>query len=606
MGASAVLVGLALAVSVAGVAVLMVAVTRRWFARFRRGFLLSLMVALAGTGLAIAAVLGVWAYTEERDTLLGQIVSEMTHIAQIEQNEIREDIADAQTSLQFFATRMAEDARRNPAAVRERLRELQAFDPRFLQVSLMDAEGRILVSSSVAGEVEPANRIGVAHTLDGKPFVSDIYRSPLFKRWVIYISAPVKDAKGAVTGAVSARFDMQEDLKAFVRMVRFGADGYTMIANGDGRIIGHPDEARLDTDVSAYPVVRAALQGRTTSAIGANLAGTEMLMVGQPFESPSTLRPKPWVLVAEMATAEALAPVRALRAKFALAALLAGVACLAVAGLLSRSVTRPLHDVLDVVQKIRDGDLTARTALVGRDEIGHLGEALNEMVKGLADRDRIKEIFGRYVTTQVSQELLDKQITLGGERRRVTMLFSDIRNFTTMSEAMTPEQIITLLNDYFSEMVDAVFEQHGILDKFIGDGMLAVFGSLDDTQDHERRAVLAGLRMKSLLAKINGERTMVGQAPIAIGIGIHTDDVIVGNIGSRKRLEYTVIGDGVNTCSRVEGLNKEFGTTILITDSTWEAVRDDFECRAMPEAPLKGKTKITRVFEVVSSKVATG
>ena len=110
--------------------------------------------------------------------------------------------------------------------------------------------------------------------------------------------------------------------------------------------------------------------------------------------------------------------------------------------------------------------------------------------------------------------------------------------------------------------------------------------------------------MKSLLAKINGERTMVGQAPIAIGIGIHTDDVIVGNIGSRKRLEYTVIGDGVNTCSRVEGLNKEFGTTILITDSTWEAVREDFECRAMPEAPLKGKTKITRVFEVVSSKVA--
>jgi adenylate cyclase len=481
---------------------------------------------------------------------------------------------------------MAEDARRNPAAVRERLRELQAFDPRFLQVNLMDAEGRVLVSSSLAGEVESSNRIGVADTLEGKPFVSDIYLSPLFKRWVIYISAPVKGARGAVTGAVSARFDMQEDLKAFVRMVKFGTHGYTMVANGDGRVIAHPDETRLDTDVSAYPVVGAALQGRTTSAISVNLAGTEMLMVGQPFEGPSTLHPKPWVLVSEMATAEALAPVRALRVKFALAALVAGIACLVVAGLLSRSVTRPLHDVLDVVQKIRGGDLGARTTVVGRDEIGHLGEALNEMAKGLADRDRIKEIFGRYVTTQVSQELLDGEITLGGERRRVTMLFSDIRNFTSMSEAMTPEQIITFLNDYFSEMVDAVFEQHG--------------------RAHGRRAVLAGLRMKSLLAKINGERTMVGQAPIAIGIGIHTDDVIVGNIGSRKRLEYTVIGDGVNTCSRVEGLNKEFGTTILITDSTWEAVREDFECRAMPEAPLKGKTKITRVFEVVSSKVATG
>ena len=266
MSAAGLLVGVALAVSVAGVAVLVLAVSRRWFARFRHGFRWSLMVALAGTGLAIAAVLGVWAYTEAGATLRGQIVSEMTHIAQIEQNEIKEDIADAQTSLQFFATRMAEDARRNPAAVRERLRELQAFDPRFLQVNLMDAEGRVLVSSSVTGDVEPPNRIGVAYTLEGKPFVSDIYVSPLFKRWVIYISAPVKGSGGVVTGAVSARFDMQEDLKAFVRTVRFGDHGYTMVANAEGRIIGHPDQARLNTDVSAYPVVRAALQGQTTSA----------------------------------------------------------------------------------------------------------------------------------------------------------------------------------------------------------------------------------------------------------------------------------------------------------------------------------------------------
>src|SRR5919197_110788 len=124
--------------------------------------------------------------------------------------------------------------------------------------------------------------------------------------------------------------------------------------------------------------------------------------------------------------------------------------------------------------------------------------------------------------------------------------------------------------------------------------MLAVFGTLEPREHHERRAVLAALRMKARLAKINGERAMIGQAPIAIGIGVHTDEVIVGNIGTRKRLEYTVIGDGVNTASRVEGLNKEFGTTILITDSTFEAVKDEVECRAMPEAALKGKTKAPR------------
>jgi adenylate cyclase len=592
----------ALVVAVAALAVLLLAVSRRWFARFQHGFLLSVIVALAGTGLAIAGVLGVWAYTENRHTLVRQIVTELTHIADIQQNEIREDIHEAEVQLQFFANHLTDSARRNPSGVRERLRELQAFDPRYLQVSLMDADGKLLVASSVGADAEPHNRVGTAMALDGKPFVSDVYVSPVFKRWVIYISAPVKDDRGTIVGAVSARYDMQDDLKAFVNVARFGSTGYTAVANGEGRLMAHPDDRRLNEDITRYPVVAAALAGRTTDAITVNAQGNEMLMVGRPFQSPASAQGKPWVLLSETATVEAFAPIRPLRVKFAVAALLSGAACLLVAALVSRSVTRPLHEVLDVVNRIRAGDLDAHTTLTGRDEIGSLGVALNEMAQGLRDRDRIKEIFGRYVTTQVSQELLTKEITLGGERRRVTLLFSDIRNFTSMSEAMSPEAIITFLNEYFSEMVDAVFEYHGVLDKFIGDGMLAVFGTLDEREAHERRAVQAALRMKARLAKLNGERAVIGQAPIAIGIGVHTDEVIVGNIGSRKRLEYTVIGDGVNTCSRVEGLNKEFGTTILITDATYERVRDEFECRAMPEAPLKGKTKAPRVFEVLSAK----
>ncbi len=582
--------------------VLLFAVSRRWLGHMRRGFLVTLMLALAGTGLGVAAVVAVWAYTEARDALLGQITAELGHVAGILENEIKEDIVEAQNQLQFFAKRLTDDARRNPGAVRERLRDLQAFDTRFLQVTLMDAEGKILVSSSVTEELEPPNRVGIAYTLDGKPFVSDIYLSPVYKRWALYMSAPVRDARGAIVGAVSGRFDMQDDLKAFSRVARFGRSGYTAVTNGDGRLVGHPDQKRLDEDISGYPAVQAAPGGRTGTAVTVNVAGVQKLMVGRPFESPATVHPKPWVLLAELELDEALAPVRALRLKFALAAVAVALACLVVAGVLSRSVTRPLHDLMDTVQKIRGGDLSAHTFVHGRDEIGHLGDALNEMVKGLQDRDRIKEIFGRYVTTQVSQEILSKQVTLGGDRRLVTMLFSDIRNFTSMSEGMSPEQIITFLNDYFTEMVDAVFEHHGVLDKFIGDGMLAFFGSLDEGRGHERRAVLAALRMKASLAKINGERSIVGKPPIGIGVGIHTDEVIVGNIGSRKRLEYTVIGDGVNTCSRVEGLNKEFGTMILVTETTYAAIRDDFECREMPEAPLKGKTRVPRVYEVVSAK----
>src|SRR3954468_8958584 len=168
------------------------------------------------------------------------------------------------------------------------------------------------------------------------------------------------------------------------------------------------------------------------------------------------------------------------------------------------------------------------------------------------------------------------------------MLFADIRNFTSMAEAMQPEQVVELLNEYFSEMVGAVVECGGVLDKFIGDGMLAVFGSMDDDpqhpSDHRRNAVLAGLRMKAKLAKINGEREFRGQSPIHIGIGVHTDEVVVGHIGSRERVEHTVIGDGVNTCSRVESMNKDLGTTLLITEQTRGPIADAFDCKAMPEA----------------------
>jgi adenylate cyclase len=141
-----------------------------------------------------------------------------------------------------------------------------------------------------------------------------------------------------------------------------------------------------------------------------------------------------------------------------------------------------------------------------------------------------------------------------------------------------------------------------VLDKFIGDGMLATFGSVDDAPDPCRRAVQAAMRMKAKLETINAARTAQGKPLIHIGIGIHTADVIVGNIGSRKRSEYTVIGDGVNTCSRVEALNKDFGTTLLITQDTYEHVSAFYECRPMPETKIRGKSQTMRLFEVIAER----
>ena len=592
--------GLSLLAAVGGLAVLLVVLQQRRFAGMTHGFRLTLMLAVAGAGLLTAWVLGVWGYQASQRVLFAQTVAELRNVGSIIEAELHGGIANALARLHHLAGALAPAvARGNQALVQGALRALQDFNPRFLQVTMYDAQGALLVSSSLTEAVEPPNRIAVAFNLEGKAFV-DTYVSPVFQKYVVYLSSPIQGADSTVIGVLSARYDVQADLAYLVAATHFGASAYTTLTTHEGRILAHHDAHRLNDDISGYPAVQQARQGETGWVITKNKAGQQRLMVYRPIALPVTVNPQPWVLLAEMDVNEATAPIRSLRTQFVLATALLVVAGCVLAYRVSLVLQRPLAAMLQMVGRVRDGDLTVRSALQGQDEMGRRAAALNQMVDGLQERDRVKELFGRYVTTQVSEEILKGQLTLGGVAKRVTILFSDVRNFTTMAEAMRPEEVVTFLNDYFSEMVEAVFEQQGILDKFIGDSLLAIFGSLDDTPDHPRRAVLAALRMQVRLAKLNGERSMVGQPPIAIGIGIHTDTVVVGNIGSHKRLEYTVIGDGVNTCARVESANKEFGTTILITEATWEAVQEDFECRPMPLAHLKGKLHTPQLYEVVT------
>ncbi len=310
-----------------------------------------------------------------------------------------------------------------------------------------------------------------------------------------------------------------------------------MLVDGDGQIIAHPDPSRLDDDVSSYPAVQRARQSRGAGEVVArNAAGIERLFVYQAMPNPATLAKQPWVLLTEIDRSQEMAGLRRLQRELLVGIALVVLGCLFVAWEISRSVSGPLVQLTSFARRVGSGDLTGRTGVAGRDVAGQLAAAFDEMVAGLRERDHVKDVFGQYIATQVSDKILSGQVDLGGESRRVTMLFSDIRNFTTMAEQLSPQQVVAFLNDYFSEMVDAVFEQDGVLDKFIGDGLLAVFGLVDEAPDHPRRAVLTALRMRALLGKINGERAVSGQPPIAIGIGVHTDEVIVGNIGSHKRL----------------------------------------------------------------------
>ncbi len=397
-------------------------------------------------------------------------------------------------------------------------------------------------------------------------------------------------------------YDIERDLNALVDKIPIGKTGSVIVVNDDGRVMAHRDKSRIHEDISRYEAVKRVRAGVRENAPleEAKRNGAMRLFAYRPVLLPHD--PSPLTVVAEMDDAEVEAPVRRLLIEFCIAFAVMAIIAVVLGTQISGYVHQPIKNLLGMIQRVKQGDLTAAAADMGKDEIGQLGAALNDMARALNDRDRIKEIFGRYVTTQVSEEVLKGHVNLGGHSRRVTMLISDIRGFTAMSEQMKPEEVVQFLNIYFSGMVDAVFEYGGVLDKFLGDGLLAVFGSFVEQPDHPWRAVATALRMQATLAKMNEERAAAGMAAIRIGIGIHTGEVVVGNIGSQKRLEYTVIGDGVNTTSRLQTLNKEFATMILISETTYESVKEQFECRQMPESVLRGKTHPLKFYEVTGVK----
>lgn len=581
------------------------AVRKRWMSRYARGFLLQIAIALIGIGLMSASVVGVWGYQAARQMLDQELIVEMQDIGGVVENEVASELDDLQHQMRNLATALADARDRGaPAAeLKDRLAAAQSFDSQYLQLRLFDPSGTVIAETvSGSSQGEPPNRIAIAFGQDGKPFTSEAYYSEAFKRQVLMLYVPVADASGKLRLLMSARFDLAAEFKSLIGATKFNQSGYAVLVDGEGQIVAHPNDEKLDTNIAHYPAVQAARQSKDVGSVVANNSdGVSKLYVYRALKNPATLAQQPWVLLTEVDRNEELAGLRKLRRELGAGVFLVILGSLLIAQQVSRSITDPLHRLGDFARRIGSGDLTSRTEIGGRDIAGRLSASLNDMANALQERDHVKEVFGRYIATQVSDKILKGQVNLGGENKRVSILFSDIRNFTGMSESMTPQQVVAFLNDYFSEMVDAVFENGGILDKFIGDGLMAVFGALDET-DHEKHAVRTALRMKALLGKINGTRSVHGLPPIAIGIGIHTDEVIVGNIGSRKRLEYTVVGDGVNTSSRLQGLNKEFGTTILISETTYEKVKDEVESRQMPDAQLRGKTKNLVFYEVLSAK----
>jgi adenylate cyclase len=216
-----------------------------------------------------------------------------------------------------------------------------------------------------------------------------------------------------------------------------------------------------------------------------------------------------------------------------------------------------------------------------------------------------RERFQRLLSPQIAQQVLDGKVEIakGGEARQTTVLFSDIRGFTSMSESESPQLIVDMLNEYFELMVEVVFKYQGTLDKFVGDEVMALFGAPVGHHDDPARAVQTAIEMMEVLRELNTVRVRRGDPEIHIGIGINSGEVVAGYLGSSKALEYTVIGDTVNTGARLCSVAK--AGEIIISHNTYELCGDRFEVIPLPPTPVKGKSQALRIYNVVGVKRAT-
>ena len=269
-------------------------------------------------------------------------------------------------------------------------------------------------------------------------------------------------------------------------------------------------------------------------------------------------------------------------------------------GRYSQNLRTILSLQLDVMEDISQGNYNTMVPVVTNDEFGLIAAKTNKMISGLRDREFCQISFGRYVTPEVSEKILQGEIALEGELRDVTILFCDLRGYTTFAEGMEPRKVVQFLNEYFTEMEKTIKQHKGIVLQYIGDEIEAVFGAPEDLPNHPEMAVRTALEMRKSLSTLNKKRESTGESPIAHGIGVHTGEVLAGSVGSPDRLVYAMVGDTVNSASRIQVLNKTFGTDILISETTKDLIKDkDFNLSSLGKMALKGKSEEIEVYKVI-------
>lgn len=326
------------------------------------------------------------------------------------------------------------------------------------------------------------------------------------------------------------------------------------------------------------------------------ISGERYLSLAVPLEAHLA---QPLYVLIQGSYDRALAPLHTLQWRIAMIGTVALAAALITGILLAGGITGPVRLLVSAMHEIPRGNLRHRIQIDRNDEIGFLSRSFNEMADGLEEREHIKDTFGRFVSRDVAEAVLSGRVPLAGERREVSILFQDIRGFTALSEKLDPVALLRLLNQFFTEVVAAVEAEGGVVKQFTGDGVMALFGAPQTRADHTERAVRAAIGIVTRLAQLNTLLQNEGVAPLQIGVGIHTGEVVAGLIGPDERIEYGVVGEPVNLASRIEALTKELTATILVSKQIAVRLGSEFVLGRTALLPVKGKSRPVEVVEVL-------
>lgn len=464
--------------------------------------------------------------------------------------------------------------------------ELDLADIPDMVVAFTDAQGRpvLTVHNDIAmEEVDPLNMSDAAAALlEGTDFEIQAYR--VLEGTLFGVRTRVIEEAGRPIGTVS-----------------FGLPTTDADVTQVGEVVGVEVCLVLgDSCVAGTPRGRERLSGALVSVTGA-AEPVNAEADGEPWRVFATplIEGSPgdgWRVVAVP-----LGPVHEPFDRILSALLLGGGAALVLALLLgtalSRGLSRPIRQLVAATGRVAKGDFETEVSVQSQDEVGTLAEAFNDMTRGLLLKERYRSVLDKVVSRDVAEQLLEGGVELGGENRPVTVLFADIRGFTPLTDGMEPQEVIGFLNDCMQRLSDAVEAEGGVVDKYVGDELMAVFGVPLSEGDDALHAVRAAVRMKRAIAEWNDERSARGEAPIGLGVGLNTGMAVAGNMGSRNRLNYTVLGDVVNMGARL--CSGAGAGEVLVTRATLEDAGDSVRHESRGGRSFKGFAAEVEVFEVL-------